>query len=797
MSDGGMASLGEYVAKVRAENIPPFRIQARITGEAEARALLDERAGALTPEDIKRFAKAAGADESREGRSSSQRWGLGLSQPQINYWLKHLADINRVVGELWNTPEKDVYKIYARLRSERAPGGDMLASLVLYLRDPERFAVLVPSLWKGAVALGIVPDAGYGEYERFNGAVQAMRKTLGLDPRELDLILMHADPSRTAGADRTPSNPANAGIGELFDRVIEGYVEATQNEPFGKSAEMYGVFEDLRGALTRSDSVSQRPTLSVQASVGVGNWAHVPWIALLDSRAARSTQDGVYCVYLFRRDMSGFYLTLNQGVTIPRQERGWKAAREFLAARAADVRAFGQTLLQHGFSLDTDLDLRSDGLGSQYQASTIAHKFYTAGQLPEDDELLRDLDRALEVYSMYLGEPTKPLAHLAAPTTDRREAAERLVRAIDATGFVFEPWQLAAYVAAVRTKPFVILAGVSGTGKSQLPSLVAAATGSTSHRIPVRPDWTDSSEVLGYSDIAGQFRPGALLQVAKQAASEPMHQVVAILDEMNLARVEQYLAEVLSAIEDRHPCVNGGYESDPLLALTSSRDVPEWCDVGLGPNLAVVGTVNMDETTHGFSRKVIDRAFTLELSDVDLGNWNTVGTQIVEAEAWPASAWHPRATRIGEIGAITAEERVRVGEVVEVLIAANSHLGNAQLQLGYRTRDEIALFVLHASEIADSFVTRKGEDVDPLDLALHMKVLPRIAGGSAAVRSCIDGLLGWARGEDTDDPSTVMRDWIRGGRAATVPGSRFPRTAARLCLMRERLEGEGFTSYWV
>src|SRR5205814_1824766 len=73
------------------------------------------------------------------------------------------------------------------------------------------------------------------------------------------------------------------------------------------------------------------------------------------------------------------------------------------------------------------------------------------------------------------------------------KAFEILLDHIAATGFVFEPWQLAAYVTALRTKPFVILAGVSGTGKSKLPQLVAAATGAQFTRIAVRPDWTDTS----------------------------------------------------------------------------------------------------------------------------------------------------------------------------------------------------------------------------------------------------------------------------------------------------------------
>ncbi len=99
----------------------------------------------------------------------------------------------------------------------------------------------------------------------------------------------------------------------------------------------------------------------------------------------------------------------------------------------------------------------------------------------------------------------------------------------------------------------MILAGISGTGKSKLPDLVSKLTSGKCERVSVRPDWTDSSEVLGYVDLNDRFRPGRVLQQAKEAASDPSQFHVCLIDEMNLARVEHYFAEVLSAIEDRQP----------------------------------------------------------------------------------------------------------------------------------------------------------------------------------------------------------------------------------------------------
>jgi hypothetical protein len=220
------------------------------------------------------------------------------------------------------------------------------------------------------------------------------------------------------------------------------------------------------------------------------------------------------------------------------------------------------------------------------------------------------------------------------------------------------------------------------------------------------------------------------------------------------------------------------------------------------PNLAIVGTVNMDETTHGFSRKVLDRAFTIEFSEIDLAAWEAKSLSAESSVSpWPVENWYPRAIQLQELKTLSTSELEDIREVIRVLTRLNEFLVKAQLQVGYRTRDEMALFVLHAREIAGSFVTSKGDKVDPIDLAIHMKILPRIAGGSNAIRRVLLDLLGWAHGtgslEDENAAMTIRDSWDTGGRPTALQGSRFPRTAARLCLMWDRLWNEGFTSYWL
>ncbi|MDD4270373.1 MAG: DUF3578 domain-containing protein [Pirellulales bacterium] len=127
------------------------------------------------------------------------------------------------------------------------------------------------------------------------------------------------------------------------------------------------------------------------------------------------------------------------------------------------------------------------------------------------------------------------------PRADIAAATDRLVAGVARRGFVYQPWQIAAYITALRTKPFVILTGVSGTGKSKLPVLVAELAGMAKpRRIAVRPDWTDSSEVMGYVDLQDRFRPGVVLQQMRAASLNRGQYHVCLVDEMNLARVEHY-----------------------------------------------------------------------------------------------------------------------------------------------------------------------------------------------------------------------------------------------------------------
>lgn len=392
-----------------------------------------------------------------------------------------------------------------------------------------------------------------------------------------------------------------------------------------------------------------------------------------------------------------------------------------------------------------------------------------------------------------------PQAHAMAKTGQEQTAAagsspqfdnalqkrvDEIIGAIGARGFVFEPWQIGAFITAVRTKPFVILAGISGTGKTKLPQIIAELSGAECHTIPVRPDWTDSSELLGYERLDGSFKPGELLRFAKKALGEPEKQFFFVLDEMNIARVEYYLAEVLSHIEELGMCREEFAVSAPLMPhITATEEGEKWSNVKIPSNLCIVGSVNMDETTFGFSKKVLDRAFVIEFSSIDLSAMGEIKEHTVSS-AWGSEDWRVAAYNLASH---PNREAAEVQQMIEVLTRVNDILKLGQLQFGYRVRDEIIMFCLAARQCAESFTTTMTGNVDPMDLAIAMKILPRIQGGGTTIERVLEALKSWASPDDK--------------RAAEVPGTGenigFPFCADRIAMMLRRLKESGFTTYWM
>ncbi|MES2459482.1 MAG: AAA family ATPase [Armatimonadota bacterium] len=346
---------------------------------------------------------------------------------------------------------------------------------------------------------------------------------------------------------------------------------------------------------------------------------------------------------------------------------------------------------------------------------------------------------------------------------------------IASQGFTFPPLAVRDYYIALKTKPFVILSGISGTGKTRLTELMAEAlTSNVTGQyllLPVRPDWTDSTSLLGYQNVLTDQYVSTPFLDKLVIASHPENRERAFflcLDEMNLARVEHYFADILSAMETR------------------SRTIPLQGSVGrsvtLPNNVFLTGSVNVDEATHPFSKKVLDRANTIEFTDVSLRTpAPTAPRSLPDIPARERQRIFLTA-RVTDVRA--AEDRLRILDstfpecVTETLAALNEKLQVRGLQFGYRVRDEAMRY------IANSFAVDAGgagllvpEDrisnfMAALDLQILQKALPRISGTQETLEKLLAELETWAVSEG------------------------LPRSAAKIARMRRRAIEDGFVTFY-
>jgi 5-methylcytosine-specific restriction enzyme B len=160
-------------------------------------------------------------------------------------------------------------------------------------------------------------------------------------------------PLENAGAEQD-----SLGLRDRLEEILAKYASARAAESPGGHG-LRSTFKGVSDGIMATRAVSERPSLGVAWSIGKGQWATIPWIALLDTRETDTTQRGAYGVYLFREDLSGVYLAFAQGVTEPNDWYGNAArAREYLRTQAVGLRRYCEFLPQQGFALDNDMDLQ-------------------------------------------------------------------------------------------------------------------------------------------------------------------------------------------------------------------------------------------------------------------------------------------------------------------------------------------------------------------------------------------------------------------------------------------------------
>ena len=554
------------------------------------------------------------------------------------------------------------------------------------------------------------------------------------------------------------------------------------------------------GRLVRQDIVTylqeklDSSVYYVKGSVGAGRWTDVPWVAVFDKRITKSAQKGIYIVYLLNKDSKTLFLTLNQGATDVSQQ-GKDGKLSFTGIASADnsktTSALEERAKQIRDSLANSGTAMSGTINSgskAYDAGCIYYKEYHLDSIPEDEVLISDLLQFVELYREYYevfvcnnpdsSKEDKKGGEKEVPVSTK-EAIKQVKEYIESRGFSYKDKLIENFFLSLKSKPFVILAGTSGTGKTRLVKLFAEAIGAEYKLVSVRPDWSDGSDLFGHFDLNGKFIDGPVCECFKAAYEKPNKPVFLCLDEMNLARVEYYLSDFLSVIESREKLADGKVTTTPIAQY----------EKGIPDNLYIVGTVNMDETTFPFSKKVLDRANTIEFSYVDLIPEFDAPVSTLEKLQLPNSFLR---TEYLVLSRDCVDEQEYVREICTELQTINEILVKANAHVGYRVRDEIVFYMLN-NKVEGELLTHN----EAFDNEIMQKILPRAQGSSASIRDMLCELFKVCATDQNQKTGDTESEKMRKVLSDASVNCRYRKSAEKLELMMRRFEEDGFTSYWL
>lgn len=423
------------------------------------------------------------------------------------------------------------------------------------------------------------------------------------------------------------------------------------------------------------------------------------------------------------------------------------------------------------------------------------------------------------------------------------------------------------YIEAIKSKPFLLLAGISGTGKSRIvrefafkscPNYLQDKDGTTPGNycmIEVKPNWHDSTELLGYYSRLGS-KPGyqftKFVKFLVKAKMYPNVPFFVCLDEMNLAPVEQYFAEILSILETRKVVIGedgnktikteaiidaehfkalgkiGGFAPNftdrdiymKLYDIDTESDIDEAVGkrtdlktegLTLPDNVVIIGTVNMDDTTHQFSRKVIDRAMTIEMNGGNLrklfgGSKNLEYLPDEKQKEWQNAFTRRYVTADEVLEAHPNEAEELKDKLPSCLEQINSALKGTPFEVSYRVLNELTIMVgvmLDESMELDDAVAQSVNNI------LLMKILPRIEGDAemfalsreykTKVGVTYDNRLEWLKNiaPDIKEPLTdAESDNNDTEENAEAVKEHQPTAKDKIQEMIDRLNNQEFTRFW-
>lgn len=565
-------------------------------------------------------------------------------------------------------------------------------------------------------------------------------------------------------------------------KVLNNYLDI-KKQPFKKENYepiFYALIADIKNNFSGKN-------YSIKSHPGQGGWASVPWIEI-------SKRKDVYVTYLFKADCSGVYLSL--------QQKADGMSKSKLIETTSKLRNSIKNISNYNEFTFDEIDLGKGVSGSavKYNYSNIISKYYSKEMLPSNDVIKSELYQLLDIYDEW--QLNGDFNDTSDSKVDREMNIIRL------------------------SKPFLILAGISGTGKTRFVRQQAERTGLDNYcLVSVRPDWHEPSDLLGYISHLGsqpKYITTDVLRFIVQAwkhisdsgfdlktgkvTEEQLNEIQPYwlcLDEMNLAPVEQYFSDYLSILETRQ--WNGEvYQCDPLLKASALENIQP-TDLGLSEgdilwehfkengisipfNLIVAGTVNMDETTHGFSRKVLDRALSFDFNEFYPNDFNAYFSSNTQNKTFTYPIYSEASLSLNF-------DSPFVKESCEFLSEVNSVLKNSPFELAYRALNELLLSVKCINPKNEIELQSVWDDF------LMMKVLPRIEGdsekldfdGEESLLTNLEAIMREQLSAIWDGEKRI--DLFRETNEGYVINIEC-RSKAKISWMQTKLEKFGFTHFW-
>ncbi len=539
-------------------------------------------------------------------------------------------------------------------------------------------------------------------------------------------ILVLSKANELKGGDILTIRDFNNSTDKAFKHLIDnGFAVIPKIEKIVNIKEFIDVANDQvigEGTNSRAASFIRRNkgtyrNLKIEISYGAGRSTAIPWIAFLGGN--QKVKEGIYPVFLYYKQHD--ILILAYGVSESNKPKLYWDNEE------------NKISIKDHFKKELDIKLKNYG-------TSYVYKIYNVKNLPSQETFNSDVDKLIDEYSVLIEKEDVIIKPTIKSATIEQENFDinRFLQSLSNSNLQFNENIVKRFIASLITKPFAILTGLAGSGKTKLAQSFIQWISESEEQyriVPVGADWINREPLLGYpnglkSNEYVTADNGVLELILNAALEENKNKpYFLVLDEMNLSHVERYFADFLSIMESKDSIKL--YTGVARLS-TNGISIPQV--ISWPKNLFIVGTVNIDETTYMFSPKVLDRANVIEfrIDSTDLQNF-LKAPKNVELKQLLAQGVSMGANFIQ----LSQQNETNTDlDLNTALINFFDELKVVGAEFGYRSAFEIHLLFAQFSKIDNSLTLEQ-----KIDFAIMQKLLPKLHGSRSKIVKCLEALM--------------------------------------------------------